>query len=68
MVFRARRTLFLLTITPNTGESLLIRGRIPIGIEEDEAVGTDKIDTTPSSLAGQKKDKLLAFWIVELIH
>ena len=39
-----------LAVTPDTGERLLIGGRVPIGIEEDKAVGANQVQTAATSL------------------
>ena len=47
---------------------MLIRGWIPVRIEEHQAVGTDKIQTTSTGFGGEKENKFLAFGVVEFVH
>ena len=61
------KTSFLLTVAPNTGQSLLIRSRIPVGIKEHETICTNKIQTTPTSFRTQQKDKFRCCWVVESV-
>jgi len=61
------KAFFLLTVTPNTGESLLVRGRIPVRVKQDKAIGANKIDTASAGLAAQKEDEFLSFRVIELI-
>ena len=44
-----------------------MRGEGPTRIEEDEPVRADEVDTAPTSLTAEQKDKLLAGGVVELI-
>jgi hypothetical protein len=37
-------------------------------IKENETIGTNKVDTASSSFTREKKDKLFAFRVIELIH
>lgn len=44
------------------------RTRAQTGIEENEAVGSDEVDSTATRLTTEKENELLAIWIVELIN
>ena len=41
---------FLLAVAPYTGQGLLVGGGVPVGVEEDEAVGADEIQTAATGL------------------
>ena len=78
-----RRTLFLLTISPDPRKRLLIRRWIPIcslvssvilggrsirtRIKENQAIGPNQVDAASSRLTAQEKYKLFPVRIVELI-
>ena len=44
---------------------MLVCGRVPVWVEEDEPVRADEIDTAAPGLTTEKKDKLLAFGVVK---
>jgi len=54
-----------LAITPDTGQGLLICGRIPVRVKENQSVGTDQVETASSGLAAEQEHKLVSIWIVE---
>lgn len=62
------KAVFLLPVTPDTGQRLLISGWVPVWIEQDESVGTDEVETTSTGLTTEKKHKLFAIRVIELIH
>ena len=45
-----------------------LRTRAQTRIEQNQAVGSNEVDPTTTRLTTEKKDKLLAIWIVELIN
>jgi hypothetical protein len=59
-------TPLLLTFSPDATGRLLVAGRIPVRIKEDEAIGADKIDATAAGLARQEKGEATILQIVEL--
>lgn len=56
-----------LAVSPNSSERLLVGSWVPIGVEEDEPVGTDEVDTAPSSLGTEEEDKLASVGVVEMV-
>ena len=58
--------LLLLPVPPDPGHGLLVVGRVPVGVEHDEAVGPDEVQAAAPGLAGQHEDELGAGRIVEL--
>lgn len=42
--------------------------RIPSGVEEDQPVGANQVDTTTTCFTTQQKNHLGSFWVVESIH
>ena len=58
--------LFLLPVPPDPGHGLLVVGRVPVGVEHDEAVGPDEVQAATPGLAGQHEDELGAGRVVEL--
>ncbi len=47
----------LLTVPPHARCSLLIIGRVPITVEQDEAVGADKIEATATGCESVRRCK-----------
>ena len=43
--------LFLLPVPPDSGHGLLVVGRVPVGVEHDEAVGPDEVQAAAPGLA-----------------
>lgn len=62
------KAVLFLPIAPDSCESLLICSRIPVGVEEYQSVGPNKVETTPSSFTTEKEYELISVGIVELIH
>jgi len=58
---------FLLTVTPDSSERLLVCRWIPIRVEENEAIGTDQVQATTTSFAAEQENKFLTVRIVELV-
>lgn len=48
----------LLAVSPHTRHRLLVIGRVPVRIKHDEAISTDQIQATSTSLAAQHEDEL----------
>jgi hypothetical protein len=42
-----------LAVAPDTGGSLLVSGRIPVRVKENEAIGTDEVKAAATCLAAQ---------------
>ena len=55
-----------LAVPPDPGHGLLVVGRVPIGVEHDEAVGPDEVQAAATGLARQHEDELGAGRVVEL--
>ena len=55
MIFR---NLLLLSISPDSGHGLVIIGRIPVRIKHNKAIGSNQIQTTPTSFTAKHKDEL----------
>ena len=64
---RIEPTILLLAVTPHTSKSLLIGCRVPIWIEQNQAIGTNEIETATTGLAAQQEDKLVSIRVVELV-
>ena len=60
-------TVFLLAVSPDSGEGLLISGGVPVGIEEDKSVGADEIETASSGFTTEEEDELTSFGIIEFV-
>ena len=60
--------LFLLPVPPHSGHGLFVVGRVPVGVEHDEAVGPDEVQAAAPGLAGQHEDELGTGRVVELIE
>ena len=60
-------TIFLLAVSPDSCEGLLISGRIPVWVEKNEAIGADEIETAAASFTAEEEDKLLTLRVVELV-
>lgn len=58
---------FFLAVAPYSSQGLLIGGRVPVGIEEDEAVRADEVEATATGFAAEEEDELVAFRVVELV-
>lgn len=57
-----------LSLTPNTGQSLLIGRRIPIGVEKHQPIGTYEVDAASARLAAEQEDEAVhLFGIIELV-
>lgn len=61
-------TVFLLPVTPDTREGLLICSRVPVRVKEDETVSTDEVETAASRFATEEEDELVAFGIIEFVN
>jgi len=59
--------LLFLSISPDARHSLVIIGWIPIGIEHDQAIGTDQVEAAPASLGGQHENECPIAGVIELI-
>lgn len=53
-------TRFLLSIAPDSGHSLTVIGRIPVGVKHDQPVCTNQIQATPTSFTAQQKNEVSA--------
>ena len=63
-----KRTFFLLPVSPYTRQRLLVGRRVPVGVEENQAVRANQVDTAPAGLAGQQEHELLrVVGVVELV-
>ena len=58
----------LLAVTPHSRQGLLVRRRVPVGVEEDQPVGTDQVQAAAAGLAAEQEDELLSLGVVELVH
>lgn len=61
------KAVLFLSVTPNTGECLLVGSGVPVGVEEDEAVGADEVDAASTGLGGEEEDEFRVFRVVELV-
>ena len=70
---RARRdeavdeAILLLAVAPHARERLLVRGRVPVRVEEDEPVGADEVEAAAAGLGAEEEDELVAGGVVELV-
>ena len=62
------KAIFLLAVPPDTGQSLLVGCRIPIGIKKHKSICSDQVETASSGLAAEKKDEFVPVWVIEFIH
>lgn len=51
----------------SSDQTCIYYSRVPSGIKEDQAVGTNQIDTTASSFATEQENEFLALGIVEAV-
>ena len=68
MIEAVDKTVLFLAVTPNTSESLLVSGRIPVRIEEDKAIGADEVETTATGFGREQENELLTGRVVEFLH
>ena len=61
------KTVLFLTVSPHTSEGLLVSRRVPVRIEENEAVGADEVKAAAAGLAAEEEDELFAVRVIELV-
>lgn len=47
--------MFALAVAPHTRGGLFIGGRVPVGVEEDQAVGADEVEPAAAGLAAEQE-------------
>ena len=57
----------LLPVAPHTRGRLLVVGRVPIGVEEDEPVAADEVEAAPAGLGREQEGKQVGVGVVELL-
>lgn len=60
--------LFPLAVAPHTSHSLIIIGRVPVGIKHDKPVSSNKVQTATTRFAAKHEDEIIAFKTVETLH
>lgn len=58
----------LLAVPPDSSHGLIVVRRIPVGIEHDETIGPDQIQTATAGLGAQHEYEIAAVGIVEVVH
>ncbi|GIX62903.1 collagen-like protein [Babesia caballi] len=54
-----------LAVTPYTRKGLLVVGRVPVRVEQNQPIGADEVDATTSSLGAEKEGEAVGGRIVE---
>lgn len=57
-----------LPIAPDTSSSLLVVCRVPVGVKEDEPVGTDQVEAAASRLAAEQEHKVALICVIEVLY
>ncbi len=50
--------LLLLPVPPHARHRLVVVGRVPVGVEHDEPVGADQVESAPTRFAAQHEHEL----------
>lgn len=60
-------TILLLAVAPDSRQGLLVGGRVPVRIKEDEPVAPDEIEAAAARFAAEQEDELGAVRVVEFV-
>ena len=58
---------FLLAVAPDARQGLLVGGRVPVRVEEHEAVRADEVQAASAGFTAEEEDKLRAVGVVEFV-
>lgn len=55
-------SLFFLSVSPDSSHGLVVVSWVPIRVKHHQSISTYQVQTTPTSLATQHKDKVVTLW------